>query len=297
MVQMNNNSKKKRRTVTITVLVAIPLLSVVLFYWSVQNLQTESIVISTNIHNDNLISTSAALKNNVIESTKLPRSPSSEPPPIKKKDEINISSCEKSPWKSSESLVGSCPGAMKPYKREVKISVEGCAEECCESDTCISWQYRKDTGCLHGGDVRLGMEKDGISSWCSDHPPKKWNGQYVLKRDGKGGIAANRDETGACNADTWNPNEQPGQCFGLGDVRNADASKSAQSCMEACCADSNCGAWQWQQDLGCFYNERMHGCIDSSDPIVFEPYVGRRKFQSTRKYVDNAGQPWSQAPQ
>ena len=139
--------------------------------------------------------------------------------------------------------------------------------------------------------MRLGQEKDGVSAWCSDHPPQRWQGQYVLKRGG-GKILADREATGACSLETWNPNEQPGQCFGLGDVKK-NGSDSAQSCMKACCDTDDCGAWQWQQELGCFHNKRMHGCVDVSDPVVFESFVGRRKQQSSRTYTDKKGRPWT----
>eukprot|EP00532_Pseudo-nitzschia_australis_P003581 CAMPEP_0168192554 /NCGR_PEP_ID=MMETSP0139_2-20121125/18111_1 /TAXON_ID=44445 /ORGANISM="Pseudo-nitzschia australis, Strain 10249 10 AB" /LENGTH=285 /DNA_ID=CAMNT_0008115803 /DNA_START=106 /DNA_END=963 /DNA_ORIENTATION=+ len=210
----------------------------------------------------------------------------------------SIPVCEKTPWKESENLVGSCPGALK-HNKEASSSMEDCAVACCESEKCVSWQFRRDVGCLHGGDVRLGMEKDGTSSWCSDHPPRKWEGQYVMRR-ANGAIVQNKDQTGGCSLDTWNPNEQPGQCFGLGDVkktRKNDASvriDSARSCMEACCEVEDCGAWQWQSGLGCFYHLRMHGCVDTSDPVVFEAFVGRRKLQSSRTYVDKEGNPWKQ---
>ncbi|VEU38346.1 unnamed protein product [Pseudo-nitzschia multistriata] len=213
----------------------------------------------------------------------------------------SIPACDNYPWKESENLVGDCAGSLTVFKGDPATvsSVETCATACCESDDCVTWQFRKDVGCLHGGDVRIGMEKDGPASWCSDHAPRKWEGQYVMQR-AHGQIVKNKEETGACSLDTWNPNEQPGQCFGLGDVkktRKDDKSvllNSARACMEACCAEEDCGAWQFQSGLGCFYHARMHGCIDTSDPTVFEPFVGRRKFRSSREYVDMKGKPWSQ---
>ena len=114
-----------------------------------------------------------------------------------------VPSCDQASWKSSENLIGSCPGGLKPYKSNQKtISMENCAIECCQSDACITWQYRADIGCLHGGDIRLGQEKDGPSSWCSDIQPKRWQGQYVLQRS-KGHVVANHAETGGCSVDTW----------------------------------------------------------------------------------------------
>ena len=216
-----------------------------------------------------------------------------------------IPSCSGNPWKPNEDLVGSCPGgALKPHalgengqqadqQADQASLIRQCAEDCCKSESCITWQYRRDIGCLHGGDVRLGQEKDGVSAWCSDHPPQRWQGQYVLKRGG-GKILADREATGACSLDTWNPNEQPGQCFGLGDVKE-EGSESAQSCMDACCKTEDCGGWQFLKELGCFHNKRMHGCIDASNPVVFEPFVGRRKQRSSRTYTDKKGRPWSMA--
>jgi hypothetical protein len=219
---------------------------------------------------------------------------------------IDIPSCDQSPWKLLENLIGSCPGGLKPHKSKSK-SIQECAIECCNSDKCITWQYREDVGCLHGGDVRLGMEKDGPSSWCSDIQPKRWQGQYVLKR-ANGEIFKNKEETGACSIETWNPYEQPGQCFGLGDVKmtideknNGIPISSAKDCMMACCnskkLNGECGAWQYHDDLGCYYHKRMHGCVNTTNPIVFEPFIGRRKQLSTRKYTDKHGNPWTQQQQ
>jgi hypothetical protein len=60
---------------------------------------------------------------------------------------------------------------------------------------------------------------------------------------------------------------------------------SAQDCMTACCGDESCGAWQFQPDLGCFYSNTMFSCQKSDDPVVFEPFVGRRKFRKERTYT------------
>jgi len=132
---------------------------------------------------------------------------------------------------------------------------------------------------LQGPDVRVGQEKDGTDVYCSDHPPFKWKGQYL--KDG-------RKET-ECSTDTWHPDEQPGQCFGLGDKRPGIT--TAPDCMKACCADEDCGAWQFQEYLGCFYEFNMFACQPSDDWIVFEPYVGRRKKLISRTYEADDGSP------
>jgi len=210
-----------------------------------------------------------------------------------------IPPCDKSPWKPNEDLRGKCPGDLKPFPTATTISE--CASTCCENDDCITWQFRSDTGCLQGKDVRLGMEKDGVSAWCSDHPPQRWQGQYLIPHKASAAHDKNNNNivmtteeirSNGCNEETWNPNEQIGQCFGLGDVK-AKASGSAVECMRACCADEKCGAWQYNQILGCFYSKGMHGCQgDDGDPVKFEPFVGRRKFMEGREYVDKKGKPW-----
>lgn len=200
-----------------------------------------------------------------------------------------IPPCETQPWKPNEDMRGKCPGDLKPFTSAKTIA--DCAMTCCSNPKCITWQFRKDTGCLQGGDVRLGMEKDGVSAWCSDHPPQRWQGQYLYKQGGKEEEHAELRKKG-CDASTWNPNEQVGQCFGLGDVKK-DASGSAEECRDACCKSETCRAWQWNKELGCFYSSHMHGCQgDGGDPVQFEPFVGRRKLLANRKYTDMKGQPW-----
>ena len=199
-----------------------------------------------------------------------------------------IPQCKSQPWKPNEDMRGKCPGDLKPFASAETISE--CATTCCLNPKCITWQYRKDTGCLQGGDVRLGMEADGVPAWCSDHPPQRWQGQYLYKQDGSDEDNASIRKKG-CSAATWNPNEQVGQCFGLGDVRK-HASGSAEECRDACCNDDKCRAWQWTRELGCFYGSEMYTCQGDGDPIMFEPFVGRRKFLETRQYVDNSGKPW-----
>jgi hypothetical protein len=114
--------------------------------------------------------------------------------------------------------------------------------------------------------------------------------QYLYKQGGKEEEHAEIRKKG-CGASTWNPFEQVGQCFGLGDVKK-DASGSPEECRDACCSSDKCRAWQWNEDLGCFYSSHMHGCQGEGDAIRFEPFVGRRKFLKDRSYTDIAGKPW-----
>ncbi len=206
-----------------------------------------------------------------------------------------IPPCEKSPWKQNEDLRGKCPGDLKPFPSATTISE--CASTCCQNDDCVSWQFRSDTGCLQGKDIRLGMEKDGVAAWCSDHPPQRWQGQYLIPHKSitqNAGMTKEEIRSNGCNEQTWDPNQQIGQCFGLGDVK-PKASGSAVECMKACC-DDECGAWQYNKLLGCFYSKGMHGCQgDDGNPVKFEPFVGRRKFMEGRTYVDKHGSPWQQS--
>jgi len=192
---------------------------------------------------------------------------------------VQVPECPTTPWKPKEDLVGTCPGDLKPVPGAT--SVAACAMSCCTSEECITWQYRADVGCKHGPDVRVGMEKDGPAAYCSAHPPYKWQGQYLLKR----GEDNPAKRALACHTDTWKPNSEPGQCFGLGDQRTqGQASKSAEKCMQACCADASCRAWQFQKELGCFYGKGMFSCQPSDNPMVFEAFVGRRKQRDSRTY-------------
>ena len=153
---------------------------------------------------------------------------------------IVVPSCPATPWKANEDIRGKCSDSPRITTSNVAKTVDECATSCCNDDKCITWQYRRDVGCVHFGDIRLGMEKDGPAGWCSEQPPQRWQGQYILKE----GLRIDRNV--ACNEQTWDPNEEVGQCLGLGDVR-PNASGSAVQCMKACCADEKCGAWQWNE--------------------------------------------------
>lgn len=209
---------------------------------------------------------------------------------------VNIPECIATPWKTDEDLVGPCPGEMHPH--EAAKDIASCAEACCGIKECITWQFRRDTGCLHGPDVRLGLEQDGPTAWCHDAPPARWQGQFLITVDENDNSIILKDQkTEACSTDTWKPHEEEGQCFGLGAVRPPEASASAEACMAACCNDKEeppCHAWQWDKHLGCFYGPIMYGCTKTADPIVFEPMVGRRKNNPTRTYPGEDGKMFKQ---
>ena len=193
-----------------------------------------------------------------------------------------IPDCEASPWKPDEDLVGTCPG-RKVHDTSIHNAIN-CAKACCADPKCIVWQFRADKGCFQGDDVRIGEEKDGPAAYCSDHPPLRWQGQFIKGR-----------KDSECSTATWHPDEQPGQCFGLGDVR--PGIKTAQGCMDTCCSLETCGAWQFQETLGCFYNKRMHSCQKGDDPVFFDAFVGRRKQLTSRTYTGPKGKPavnWKQ---
>ena len=193
---------------------------------------------------------------------------------------VAISECLSSPWKPDEDLVGLCPGVLPPDGLNHLSTAKACAEACCENPECITWQYR--THCLHGPDVRVGLEKDGPAAWCHHIPPAPWQGQMLGMPQEDGTVAA--DRTSGCNLESWDPNEQMGQCFGLGDVR-LEANETPQECVKACCEDTTCVGWQWQKGLGCFYGSDMHSCTPEGNPALFEPFVGRRKKLSSRSYA------------
>lgn len=208
----------------------------------------------------------------------------------------SVPSCVAWPWKSDENLRGKCN--LDPYPNNATTVAE-CAIACCNDAMCITWQYRRDVGCLHGGDLRLGMEKDGPAAWCSDHKTFRWHGQNVAKgpslpeEEGRPDLVLREEaRRRACDERTWDPEQQVGQCLGLGDVR-PEASRSAKECMQACCEDITCHSWQWNEVLGCFYGGVS--CTEEGkegDAVMYEPFIGRRKRLDSRSYTGPDGTPW-----
>jgi hypothetical protein len=132
---------------------------------------------------------------------------------LRLKNIIIIPECHSSPWKPDKDLVGTCPGDLKPYA-QVNTAI-ACAEACCASNVCVTWQFRHNVGCKHGPDVCIGMEKDGPTAYCSAHPPLRWQGQFVLSR--KNGNVANDDRrVKACSTDTWGPSRATRSMFWTG---------------------------------------------------------------------------------
>jgi len=173
-----------------------------------------------------------------------------------------------------EPLAGECDVTKVTTESKAFDNAADCEDACCESDECVSWQFREKEGCQWGGDTRLGAEKDGVSAWCEPRAPAVWHGQWVKKN-------GNPIE-GACSADTANLNELRGQCFGLGSKKHPQED-TAEGCRSACCADESCGIWQWRSDSGCFYHKSGHGCKDAN-PLDFEKFDGKRKVMPDRKY-------------
>lgn len=182
-----------------------------------------------------------------------------------------------------ETIAGSCVGSISatPLSRTLKTAKE-CADECCKlpadkgNGGCITWQFREKEGCFHGGDVRIGMEKDGVTAWCEPNPPARWSGQR-LKVNG----VDVREQ--ACSDQDFNPTQLEGQCFGLG-PRRAVKEESAKGCRDACCNDPKikCETWQWRVDAGCYYEAKSPSKCDDPDAGAFQ---GRRKRMSERTYI------------
>eukprot|EP01083_Nonionella_stella_P079385 217782_1 len=171
-------------------------------------------------------------------------------------------------------LLGVCDVTKSTQESAMYDNAMDCENACCDSDSCISFQYRSKEGCMWGGDTRLGAEKDGVSAWCEPRAPAAWHGQWI-KKDG---ILVD----GTCD-DGWNANELQGQCFGLGSKKATD-SNTAQSCRDSCCAPSDCAIWQWRVDAGCFYGTNAHGCQEAN-ALDLEAFIGKRKLVKQRSYT------------
>lgn len=181
-------------------------------------------------------------------------------------------------------LAGKCPGDPLRTTKTVYKSAQECSDACCKDSKCVAWQFRANEGCLHGGDVRLGMEKDGPSDWCEPTAPAAWKGERVLVLQGE---PVDRRQA-ACGS-AWNPNMLQGQCFGLGPKRQDNgASDSADACRRACCEDGDCATWQFRSDKGCFYYKVGPDCEAEAS---YEPFQGKRKVVKGRTYTDQAGKP------
>jgi len=173
-----------------------------------------------------------------------------------------------------EPLLGQCDTTKSTEESKQFSSAIDCENGCCASTDCVSFQFRAKEGCQFGGDARLGAEKDGVPAWCEPRPPQPWQGQRIRS---DGALVE-----GACMDSQWKPSELRGQCFGLGSRRDI-VTESAQACRDACCAQSDCGIWQYRPDAGCFWNKGGHNCQDAS-PQDFEVFVGKRKVMAGRTY-------------
>lgn len=185
-------------------------------------------------------------------------------------------------WKPNESLAGFCAGNPLSHVKlsggNGKASAADCSASCCLSKKCVTWQFREDTGCLQGPDVRLGMEKDGPSEWCEPTAPSPWKGEQLTDRHN--GLPL--EKVKACG-DEWNPDSLTGQCFGLGALR--PNLNSPDECRTACCADDTCQTWQYRPDKGCFYGGWVGHCEKGNNLGAF---IGRRKLMKGRKYTDHS---------
>mmetsp|Transcript_12182 Transcript_12182/g.25558 ORF Transcript_12182/g.25558 Transcript_12182/m.25558 type:complete len:290 (-) Transcript_12182:50-919(-) len=182
-------------------------------------------------------------------------------------------------WRT-DVLAGSCVG-WPSARNNRYTTAKACQQACCFLEgekACVAWQFRSDVGCLLGGDVRLGYEKDGPPAWCEPTAPAPWSGQRLK--------AKNVDRRSEACGNAWNPDELRSQCFGLG-PRRTISSETAASCRDACCADPSCETWQWRSDKGCFFGGSVGYC-DKADPVAFEAFEGQRKIVPTRTYTPNA---------
>ncbi|CAB9528282.1 expressed unknown protein [Seminavis robusta] len=181
-----------------------------------------------------------------------------------------------------EPLQGHCDGTKSTDESKLYTTAQACQTACCESPTCVTFQFRAKEGCLWGADTRVGNEKDGVTAWCEPRPPAVWQGQWIkTKQEGV-------EIDGGCSDDGWNPQELSGQCFGLGGKQDTGGANTARACRDACCNNPTCKLWQFRRDAGCFYNNHGFNCREAADPLEFEPFIGARKVQPTRSYTPHA---------
>ena len=171
----------------------------------------------------------------------------------------------KSLWREAK-LVGKCFG-LRPYSKfstelesiSVRSSID-CRSICCNlGEECTTWQYYYTPKDPTNGEcrltnkiVRLGLEKTGTPDWCDPHPPSRWNGKRLKKRN----------DDGTCE---WGE-DLPIQCFGLGDERKTDDKKvlNTLQCANACCENKNCEMWQESPGRGCYYAKNIGRCNGKS---------------------------------
>ena len=88
----------------------------------------------------------------------------------------------------------------------------------------------------------------------------------------------------ACDERTWNPNEEVGQCFGLGDVRPMSSGSSIE-CMKSCCVDPTCMGWQWNEVVSVFL--LFFSCYSYFVPPTFTCFASRVCNASFRAMIES----------
>eukprot|EP01062_Namystynia_karyoxenos_P066393 TRINITY_DN60331_c0_g1_i1.p2 TRINITY_DN60331_c0_g1~~TRINITY_DN60331_c0_g1_i1.p2 ORF type:complete len:271 (+),score=77.35 TRINITY_DN60331_c0_g1_i1:81-815(+) len=158
-------------------------------------------------------------------------------------------------------LIGKCVAAGK--RSPDVMSAAQCKRRCCGAGlSCVSWQWRPDAGCQLMEDVRVGPKEHGsrnTGGYCEETAPAAWRGKEL------------RTRRTAYDCE-WEDEVLEGQCWGLGPARPA-GEKSEAACASACCADPECGVWQWRADKGCFYTNKRGQC----DQPSLIPYEGGRR--------------------
>ena len=188
-----------------------------------------------------------------------------------------------------ETLVGNCPGGLSEPIQLWNTAANGvataekCRALCCHDSRCVTWRFRGDIGCERGGDVRIGKEMDGPGEWCDSTAPLAWTGEEVL---------ASRSACSPLGA--WRSDSRTNlqmQCFGFGSERLTVVGRhklqSADHCRRACCESQppgSCGAWQWREDVGCFFGEGKGFCLERKSKYDFAPFQGERKIVPGRTY-------------